>query len=109
MLVLLLLSFTILCAGAYSADGYWTVVLQGDKYVLESGNNPSGVSWAYYSDAIPTTGTTFIANRRSLSKGWSKLSITTNPKYSDTQQMHAAGYIVHFFSFNSFMRSRKAP
>ncbi|KAN0012252.1 hypothetical protein ACTFIU_007550 [Dictyostelium citrinum] len=56
------------------------------KYIVYAGNDTSSIAQAAYTNEM-------------MSIGWGYLSISTNPQYSDSLQIEAAGYIEGYLSY----------
>jgi len=68
--------------GALSSSPYYTIFKNGNScYKIENVDDPtSGIATAFYEDKIDST-------------GWAFLNVKSNVKYSDYDQMYAAGYL----------------
>lgn len=70
-----------IAAGA-GTPSYGTVFLNGGAWSLKTGVlDKTGVAWANYTDQTMHP------------SGFGQITVTTNPKYNDTAQMFAAGYV----------------
>jgi len=76
-----ILGLFLLGVAGVNADEMGTVYYVGGKYQLKLGLvDPTGVAFGTFADTLNVT-------------GWGVLTLQTNPSFSDSSQMYAAGYL----------------